>query len=60
MGKRKSEQFAWDDRSDRALRACLAGGMLLKTIAARFGTTIENVSERIKELGLEGSIRRKP
>lgn len=44
--------FAWDAKADRELASCLAGSMSNATIAARLGTTVEDVVERADILGL--------
>jgi hypothetical protein len=45
--------FAWTDRTDRELEACVNGTMLSATIARRLGTDAETVDRRIAERGLE-------
>ncbi len=51
MPKRLSEQVDWDDRRIRSLRACVAGGMLQKTMAQRFGVTEREIARAIDEGG---------
>lgn len=50
--RRQSEQTDWDDRKVNALKACLAGGMLKRTIAQRFGVSEQALNVKLTELGL--------
>lgn len=58
MTRRASEQFVWNETTERQLRACVAGGMLRKTMAVRFGTTPEKITEKIRELGIDPAAKK--
>ena len=59
MTRRNFERPFADPASIRRLQACLAGGMLKRRIAERFGCDPDTVDRAIEQLGLKRQMRKR-